>query len=44
VPELIDHGKTGFLIEGEEIEEFADKIEYLIKNPQLRTNMGKKRS
>jgi len=39
-PELIENDKTGFLIEYPDIEAFAEKIELLIKDRDLRNRMG----
>lgn len=41
VPEVIDNNTTGFLIERKNIDSLADALERLIKDPQLRFNMGK---
>jgi len=42
VPEVIDNNNTGFLIERKSVDSLADALERLIKDPQLRANMGKK--
>lgn len=34
------HGRTGFVVKEKDIEGFADKIEFLIKNEELRVAMG----
>lgn len=41
VRELVKNGENGFLIEPENIEDFKEKISYLIKNPSKRKEMGK---
>lgn len=41
-PEIIENNQTGFLIDYPNIEDFADKIEELIKNPTLRKELGEK--
>ncbi|MFH0739978.1 MAG: glycosyltransferase family 4 protein [bacterium] len=40
IPELIDYEKGGFLVKNNYFGEIKEKIEYLIKNPQIRTQMG----
>lgn len=40
IPEIVDDGKTGFLVVKNNPEALADKIEILIKNPELRKKMG----
>lgn len=39
--DIIDNDKNGILVEPENIIEFADKLIYLIENPQIRKEMGK---
>lgn len=41
IPDVVDDGFTGFLISQKNIEVLADKMEILIKNPELRQQMGK---
>jgi glycosyltransferase involved in cell wall biosynthesis len=41
IPEIIDDGVTGFIVEKRNIEAIAQKIEVLIKNKELRIRMGK---
>jgi len=41
IPDLIEDGLTGFLVPQKNIQAFADKLEVLIKNPELRQIMGK---
>ena len=40
IPELIDHGKTGFLFEVNDYKCLADQIITLVNNPHLRIRMG----
>ncbi|MGK5092833.1 glycosyltransferase [Deltaproteobacteria bacterium TL4] len=39
-PEIIDHGKTGFLVEFNNLETFISRIEQLNDAPELRTRYG----
>jgi len=39
-PEIITTNENGFLIESRNIEEFAEKVEFLIQNPERRKLMG----
>ncbi|PRX54107.1 glycosyltransferase [Flagellimonas meridianipacifica] len=39
-PELVVHGKTGYLLNVNDIEAFADKVVDLYENKDLRTQMG----
>jgi glycosyltransferase involved in cell wall biosynthesis len=39
-PEIITSGENGFLIDFPEINAFAEKILYLIQNPEIRKKMG----
>jgi glycosyltransferase involved in cell wall biosynthesis len=41
IPEIIDHGFTGYLVEKNNINELSKKLEMLITNPELRKEMGK---
>jgi glycosyltransferase involved in cell wall biosynthesis len=41
IPEMIIHGKTGFLIKPGDQKDLTDKIQALIMNPNLRWEMGK---
>ena len=38
----IMEGETGFVIKEKDLNAFADKIEYLLKNPDLREKLGEK--
>jgi len=40
IPELVDHGKGGFLCPIGDVHAFADKINLLADSPQLRKEMG----
>jgi glycosyltransferase involved in cell wall biosynthesis len=40
IPEIIEEGKTGFLVQQMDAGALADKLEILIKNPELRSQMG----
>ncbi len=40
IPELIDDRYAGFLVRNNYFGEIKEKIEYLIKNPQIRNQMG----
>lgn len=39
-PEVVEDQKTGILVENENVEELTMAIEKLLKNPELRTQMG----
>jgi glycosyltransferase involved in cell wall biosynthesis len=41
IPDIIDDGITGFLVPPKNAQAFAEKLEVLIKNPELRVKMGK---
>ncbi|MDC8001200.1 glycosyltransferase family 4 protein [Aequorivita todarodis] len=40
IPDVVEEGKTGFLVEKENAGAFAEKLEILIKNGELRKRMG----
>lgn len=40
IPELIDHGKTGFLVKKGDYEEMSNLIVTLLRNPELSKKMG----
>jgi colanic acid/amylovoran biosynthesis glycosyltransferase len=40
IPELVINEKTGFLVDEKDISELANKIEYLISNPQIIKEFG----
>jgi glycosyltransferase involved in cell wall biosynthesis len=41
IPEIVDDGKTGLLVEKKNARDLADKIELLLKDDKLRSKMGK---
>jgi len=41
LPELVEDGKTGFIIKGEDEGQYAEKIIYLLKHPEINIRMGK---
>ncbi len=41
VKELVEHGKNGFLVESENIEQISKSVQILMKDPWLRSEMGK---
>lgn len=41
IPEIVDNGKTGFIVSKSNPKEIADKLEILIKDKDLRESMGK---
>ena len=40
LPELIDHGKGGFLCPWGDLDAFAERINHLAESPQQRKEMG----
>jgi len=40
--EIVEDGTNGILVEPKNSEELADKIQYLLQNPEVRTSMGKR--
>jgi glycosyltransferase involved in cell wall biosynthesis len=40
IPEIIENGETGFLVDKHNPEQISDKLEILINNPELRKIMG----
>ena len=40
IPDLIDHGINGFLVEEQDITGIADSLESLLTNPEMRITMG----
>jgi len=40
IPDVIEEGKTGFLVSIKNAKELADRLEILINNPKLRKQMG----
>lgn len=41
IPEIVDHGRTGLIIEKEDINDLANRIEYLIVDPDKRKEFGR---
>ncbi len=41
LPEIIDHERTGFLVDAEAPEQIAERLEQLIRSPGLRKRMGR---
>ena len=42
IPEIIEHGKNGFLVEKGDLDSLVKFVKKLIKNKRLREKMGKK--
>ncbi|MFC2148522.1 glycosyltransferase family 4 protein, partial [Bacteroidota bacterium] len=40
IPDIVEDGKTGYLVKQKDAEALAEKLELLIKDPQLREQMG----
>lgn len=40
IPDAVEHGKTGFLVDGEDIDALTKTIQYLIEHPEERLKMG----
>jgi glycosyltransferase involved in cell wall biosynthesis len=40
IPDVVEDGVTGFLVPQKDVQALADKLEILIKNPELRKQMG----
>jgi glycosyltransferase involved in cell wall biosynthesis len=40
LPEIVEHGSSGFLVEPESAAEFADRLNWLIQNPEHAHSMG----
>ena len=40
IPDVVEDGVTGFLITQKDVKTLADKLEILIKNPEMRKQMG----
>jgi len=40
IPEIIEHGRTGLIVDCQSVESLADKIEYLILHPEEGKRMG----
>jgi glycosyltransferase involved in cell wall biosynthesis len=42
VPDIVNDGETGFLVERQNVEQLAEKIALLLQNKELRQMMGQK--
>jgi glycosyltransferase involved in cell wall biosynthesis len=42
LPEVVQHGVTGFLVEPGNVEELRDRLDELLGDPQLTTAMGRR--
>ena len=42
IPELVQDGESGFLVPERNVEALADKLEFLIKHPEIWSEMGRK--
>jgi len=40
IPDVVENGVTGFLVPQKDVEALAEKLELLIRNPELRKQMG----
>ena len=40
IPDIIDNGKTGFLVQERDAQAIADKIELILSNPRLKCDLG----
>jgi len=40
IPELVEHGKSGFLVPERDADALAEKLSYLLKNPEVWQKMG----
>ncbi len=40
IPDVVEDGKTGFLVPQKDVASLASKLEFLIKNPEMRQQMG----
>lgn len=40
IPEMLEHNKSGLLVEARNARDLAEKIEYLINNPAIRKSLG----
>ena len=41
IPDIIDEGVTGMMVERKDAKQLADKLEILLKDPALRERMGR---
>ena len=42
IPELIENGKEGFLVEAENVEQLANALKILLQDEDMRTKMGRR--
>ncbi len=40
IPDIIDDGKTGFIVQERDAQAIADKLDLILSNPQLRCDLG----
>lgn len=40
IPDMVEDGKNGFLVEQKDADKLAEKLKYLILNPEIRASMG----
>ena len=41
IPEVVIHGKSGFLVPEKDVDALAERLEYLIEHPEIWPEMGK---
>ena len=41
IPEIVEDGQTGFLVNERDVEGLADRLEHLVKDASLRSRMGR---
>ena len=41
IPEIVENGKSGFLVQERDVNTLAEKIDFLIQHPELREEMGR---
>jgi glycosyltransferase involved in cell wall biosynthesis len=42
IPEIVENGQTGLLVEAKNANDLFDKIVYLIKNPHIQKKLGER--
>jgi glycosyltransferase involved in cell wall biosynthesis len=40
IPDIVSENETGYLVKKQDVKELADKLQYLIENPDVRRKMG----